>query len=167
MLLCPASQKGDGTFHIVGRIDADGFLLGDAYADAVAVLQPAQLLEALGLLERRSLQAKDLINEYNKSVNAKKRKNNKPSDENKNEVENIRTVVDEKPPVEVKFTLALMNKTFDSSIEELKKTFDEKNQLTFKSLDNILVLPINKGTGYYSKYGAVKLRQLITFSKPF
>lgn len=109
-----------------------------------------------------TLQAKDLINEYNKSVNAKKRKNNKPSDENKNEVENIRTVVDEKPPVEVKFTLALMNKTFDSSIEELKKTFDEKNQLTFKSLDNILVLPINKGTGYYSKYGAVKLRQLIT-----
>ena len=108
------------------------------------------------------LQAKDLINEYNKSVNAKKKKNTKPSDENKNEIEKIKTVVDEKPPVEVKFTLALMNKTFDSSIEELKKTFDEKNQLTFKSLDNISVLPINKGTGYYSKYGAVKLRQLIT-----
>ena len=44
---------------VVGRVDADGFDIGEADADAIAVLQPTELFEALGLFERRGRQLRD------------------------------------------------------------------------------------------------------------
>ena len=49
---------------VVGRVDADGFDIGEADADAIAVLQPAELFEALGLFERRGRQLRDFAKDF-------------------------------------------------------------------------------------------------------
>lgn len=43
----------DRPSHIFWRIDADGFLMGDANLYPIAVLQPAQLFQALGFFQFR------------------------------------------------------------------------------------------------------------------
>ena len=40
-----------GTLEILGGVDADGLDVGETHADAVAVLEPAELFEALGLFK--------------------------------------------------------------------------------------------------------------------
>ena len=45
-----SAEQGDGADEVVRGIDADGVVGGDGHADALAVFEPAQLLEALGLL---------------------------------------------------------------------------------------------------------------------
>ena len=45
--------------QIIGGIDADGLLLGKGNANLITVFNPAQLLEALGLLERGKWQSGD------------------------------------------------------------------------------------------------------------
>ena len=45
-----SAEQGDGAGEVVRGVDADGIVGGDGHADAVTVFEPAQLLEALGLL---------------------------------------------------------------------------------------------------------------------
>lgn len=59
-VLSPFFHELDRPRHILRRVDADGFLMGDAHLDPVAVFQPAQLLQALGLLQLRLGQRGDL-----------------------------------------------------------------------------------------------------------
>ena len=59
-VLSPFFHELDRPCHILRRVDADGFLMGDAHLDPVAVFQPAQLLQALGLLQLRLGQRGDL-----------------------------------------------------------------------------------------------------------
>ena len=59
-VLSPFFHELDRPRHIFRRVDADGFLMGDAHLDPVAVFQPAQLLQALGLLQLRLGQRGDL-----------------------------------------------------------------------------------------------------------
>ena len=46
-------QEGFGTGEVLGGVDADGLDVGEADADAVAVLQPTELFQTLGLLKGR------------------------------------------------------------------------------------------------------------------
>ena len=46
--------------EVFGRVDADGLDIGQSDLDLVAVLQPAQLLQALRQFERRLGQTRDL-----------------------------------------------------------------------------------------------------------
>lgn len=52
-VLSPFFHELDRPSHIFRRIDADGFLMGDANLYPIAVLQPAQLFQALGFFQFR------------------------------------------------------------------------------------------------------------------
>ena len=54
------SKKALRPVEVFGRVDADGLDIGQSDLDLVAVLQPAQLLQALRQFERRLGQTRDL-----------------------------------------------------------------------------------------------------------